>query len=247
MKFNYAFNAGLSVLTTYQWSKAMDNGSEDFFGWAFNNSQWRDPYNTRLDYNISTHDVPQSFATALVYDLPYGKGKKFGSDAPGFVKQIFGNWQVSTVTRLASGLPLQTVFWSYNNQLSNYGYPSPQIADWVSRSVVPANRTPDHWINAAAFAQPSNPYAFGNAPERITQLRERAARNVDVSLAKAFDITENFKIQFRGEALNLLNYAQYNLSPFNSYPLCVSCGDFGDLNSTANSPRTVQLSLKVSF
>lgn len=64
-------------------------------------NQWRDSYNTMLDYNISTHDVPQSFATALVYDLPYGRGKRWGGSAPGIVKEVLGNWQVSSVVRLA--------------------------------------------------------------------------------------------------------------------------------------------------
>ncbi|MBV9938013.1 MAG: TonB-dependent receptor, partial [Acidobacteriaceae bacterium] len=67
VKYNHRFGADLSVLMTYRWSKALDNGPEDFLGWATGN-QWRDSYNTMLDYNISTHDVPQSFATALVYD-----------------------------------------------------------------------------------------------------------------------------------------------------------------------------------
>jgi Tfp pilus assembly protein PilF len=57
----------------------------------------------------------------------------------------------------------------------------------------------------------------------------------------------SFRAQFRGEAFNLFNYAQYNLSPFNSFPLCVSCGDFGDLNSTENMPRILQFSLKILF
>ena len=149
VKYNHSFSAGLSVLMTYRWSKALDNGPEDFIGWGTGN-QWRDSYNTMLDYNISTHDVPQSFATALVYDLPYGRGKRWGNSAPGIVKEVLGNWQLSSVIRLASGLPLPgAVFWSYDNPLGQYGFPGPQIADLVGNPV-PSNRTPDNWINPAA-------------------------------------------------------------------------------------------------
>jgi hypothetical protein len=80
----------------------------------------------------------------------------------------------------------------------------------------------------------------------MTQLRERAARNVDLSVAKNFG-GERYQVWLRGEFLNAFNYAQYNLSPFNSFPLCVTCGDFGDLDSTENNPRTIQLSLKLMF
>jgi len=245
VKYNHSFSAGLSVLMTYRWSKALDNGPEDFIGWGTGN-QWRDSYNTMLDYNISTHDVPQSFATALVYDLPYGRGKHWGNNAPGIVKEVLGNWQLSSIVRLASGLPLYPgVFWSYNNPLGAYGFPGPQLADLVGNPV-PSNRTPNSWINAAAYTAPPTKWTLGNAPQRMTQLRERAARNVDLSVAKNFG-GERYQAWLRGEFLNAFNYAQYNLSPFNSFPLCVTCGDFGDLNSTENNPRTIQLSLKLVF
>ena len=245
VKYNHSFSGGLSVLMTYRWSKALDNGPEDFIGWGTGN-QWRDSYNTMLDYNISTHDVPQSFATALVYDLPYGRGKHWGSSAPGIVKEVLGNWQLSSVVRLASGLPLPSaVFWSYNNPLGQYGFQGPQIADLVGNPV-PSSRTPGNWINPAAYSQPASPWTLGNAPQRMTQLRERAARNIDLSVAKNFG-GERYQAWLRAEFLNAFNYAQYNLSPFNNFPLCVTCGDFGDLDSTENSPRNIQLSLKLVF
>ena len=243
LKYNHSFNAGLSLLVTYSWSKALDNGPEDNFGWATGN-QWRDYYNTKLDYNISTHDVPQSFATALVYELPYGKGKQFGSNAPAVVRQVLGNWQVSSAIRLASGLPLTGLQNSSSNQLGNYGFPGPQLPNQISDSVVPQNQTADNWVNAGAYSAPTSIYALGNAPQRLTQLRERAARNVDLSIAKNFG-TERYKAYLRGEAINLFNYAQYNnvcLDLSNS-----NCSPFGTAYGTENQPRIVQLSLKLSF
>ncbi|MGI8959041.1 MAG: TonB-dependent receptor domain-containing protein [Bryobacteraceae bacterium] len=247
VKYNHSFSAGLSVLMTYRWSKALDNGPEDFIGWGTGN-QWRDSYNTMLDYNVSTHDVPHSFATALVYDLPYGRGKRWGTNAPGIVKEVLGNWQLSTIVRLDSGLPLQEgVFWSYDNPLGAYGFPGYQLPNLVGNPV-PSHRTPDHWINEAAYTAPPTPWTLGNAPQRMTQLRERAGRNVDLSIAKNFG-SERFQAWLRGEFLNAFNYAQYNYDTlnFNDFPLCVTCGDFGDLNATQNSPRTIQLSLKLMF
>ena len=241
VKFNQAFNNGLSLLVTYQFSKALDNGPEDFFGWATGNV-WRDAYNTKLDYAISSHDVPESFVTALVYDLPYGKGKRWGGDAPAVVRQVFGNWQVSTVTRLASGLPLLGLQESSNNHLNNYGFPGPQIPDLIGNPK-PANQTPDNWINTAAFAAPASEFELGNSALRLTSLRERAARNVDFAVGKSFG-TEFLKVQFKAEFLNLFNYAQYNnvcldLSGEN----CIT----GQAQGTENSPRTIQMSLKASF
>src|SRR6185437_5038291 len=105
LKFTKQFSGGLSLISSYVWSKALDDGSEDLIGWAIG-GLWRDTYNTKLDYGISMHDVPQSFATAFVYELPYGRGKQWGGGAPAVVRNVRGNWEVSSVIRLTTGLPL---------------------------------------------------------------------------------------------------------------------------------------------
>ncbi|MCU1294697.1 MAG: hypothetical protein JWP08_3547 [Bryobacterales bacterium] len=243
VKYNYSFSSGLSLLATYQWSKALDNGPEDYFGWATGNT-WRDAYNTKLDYNISTHDVPQSFTTALVYELPYGRGKHWGNSAPAVVKEVLGNWQVSTVVRLTSGLPIGPVVANPNNPLSQYGFPGSQLPNMVlGQSISPSNRNADNWVNAAAFSTAIGTYSLGNAPQRMSQLRERASRNVDLSVAKNFG-GERFQAWLRGEFLNTFNYAQYNNFCLD---LTQSSCQFGAATGTENQPRTVQLSLKLQF
>jgi hypothetical protein len=248
VRYNLQFSNGLSLLTTYQWSKALDNGPEDNFGWATGNS-WRDSYNTNLDYVISTHDVPQSFATAVVYDLPYGRGKRWGNSAPAIVKEVLGNWEISSNIRLASGLPINgAIAWDYSSPLGNLGYPAggETIANLIGNPV-PSHRGPDDWINRAAYADTSDQYTLGNSPARMTQLRERAARNVDVSVSKNFG-TEKYRASLRGEAFNLFNYAQWN-----GAITCVTCYKptdpihFGEFTGTENQPRLLQLSLKLAF
>jgi hypothetical protein len=243
IKYTHTFNAGLSMLATYQWSKAMDNGPEDYFGWATGN-QWRDAYHTNLDYNISTHDMPQSFATALVYELPYGKNKQWGSNAPAAARAILGNWQLSSSIRMASGLPLYQVFWSYNNHLNNYGFQGPQLADWGGTPSTTGN--PDAWITNT-FQEPSSEFALGNGAQRYTQLRQRSEQNIDLAVSKTFPITERFRAQFRWEAFNLFNYAQYTVGAWQNWRLCVTCGGFGELDSQQNVPRLMQFGLKVLF
>ena len=242
LKYNHTFSAGLSLLVTYQWSKALDNGPEDFLGWATGN-QWRDSYNTNLDYAISTHDIPQSFATALVYDLPYGKGKHWGNDAPALVRGVLGNWQLATSIRLASGLPIPySISTGETSPLAQYGFPDgTQLPDLVKAPRTTGN--PDAWIDPSSFVIPSNPgLTLGNIALRYTQLRERAERNVDLSIAKDFPITERFRVKFQGQAFNLFNYAQYN-----SIDTCLDCGTFGQAYGTENQPRILQLGVKLLF
>jgi hypothetical protein len=247
LKYTKQFSGGLSLISSYVWSKALDNGSEDLIGWAIG-GLWRDTYNTKLDYGISMHDVPHSFATAFVYDLPYGHGKRWGGAAPAVVGQILGNWQVSGVVRLTSGLPLLAPFYSDNPLADNFGFPGLRFPNLVGNPKA-ANQTPTNWINPNAFAQPGD-FELGDMPSRMTQLREGATKNVDLAVAKSFG-PERFKAQFRAEFLNAFNHPIYGGNFYGGWgsniDLCIDCGNLGTVYGTRNDPRNIQLSLKLMF
>jgi len=246
LKYTKQFSGGLSLISSYVWSKALDDGSEDLIGWAIG-GLWRDTYNTKLDYGISMHDVPQSFATAFVYELPYGHGKRWGGAAPEVVGQILGNWQVSGIVRLTSGLPLLAPFYS-DNPLSQFGFPGLRFPNLVGNPKA-AHQTPTQWFNPDAFAQPGD-FQLGDMPSRMTQLREGATKNVDLSVAKSFG-PERFKAQFRAEFLNAFNHPTYGGNYYGGWgsniDLCIDCGNLGTVYGTRNDPRNIQLSLKLMF
>ena len=246
LKYTNQFSNGLSLISTYVWSKALDNGSEDFLGWTIGN-MWRDSYNTKLDYGISSHDVPQSFATAFLYQLPYGSGKHWGSSAPKVVNQILGNWEVSGVVRLSSGLPLIAPFYS-SNPLWSYGFPGQGLPNLIGNPK-PANQSPSNWINAAAFGAPA-PFTLGNEPSHMTQLREAAIENFDFGVAKTFG-PERLRAQFRADFLNAFNHPIFGGEYYGGWGsnigLCIDCGNLGQVFGTRNDPRNVQVSLKLTF
>lgn len=234
-KVSKQFSSGLTLLTSYQWSKNIDNASEDI-GWITGDA-WRNFFDLTLDRSISAHDIPQSFVTNLVYELPAGKGRRFGSDMPRVADALVGGWQVSTIVRLNSGYPVPV---SMPNSLSAYGYQTLR-PNLISSNLTPANRTPDNWFNTSAFAAPA-PYSIGNAPRYMSNLRTDWTRNVDFGLMKYFRVTERVRTQFRGDFFNLLNTPQ-----FGSLGNFFSSGTFGKANGTMNSPRNVQLGLKIFF
>lgn len=241
VKFTHHLRAGLVLLSTYQWSKTMDDASEDYLGWATDN-QWRDYFNRKAEYSISSHDMPQSFVTALVYDLPVGRGKRFGANLSGVADQALGGWQTSSIIRFTSGLPILAIpggnmgdygfTWGYMNQVGD-----PCIG----------NRTPERWFNTAAFAYPDS-YTLGNAPRMQSCLRDEGAKNVDFSLSKTFK-AEAFRIQFRADFLNLFNTPQFGgggqwWTGIQNQPWT---GNFGQVQGVRNLPRNIQLGLKVEF
>lgn len=234
-KFSKQFSSGLTLLANYQWSKNLDNASEDQ-GWGIND-RWRDFNNLKLDRSISAHDVPQSFVTSLVYELPVGKNRQFGSSLPAAADAVIGGWEVSGIVRLQSGLPVQP---DSPNQLSAYGFQT-QRPNRTSSDVGVSNQTPDSWFNTAAFTAAA-PYTIGNAPRYMTELRTGPIRNLDVSLMKNFRSREWFRLQFRGEFFNVLNSPQ-----FGSINTSVGSSTYGKANGTINDPRNLQLGLKLYF
>ena len=234
-KFSKQFSHGLTLLANYQWSKNIDNASEDQ-GWGIND-RWRDFYNLKIDRSISAHDVPHSFVTSLVYELPVGKGRKVGSSMPAAAETVLGGWELSSIVRLQSGLPVQP---DAPNQLGAYGFQT-QRPNLVSNQVGVSDRNPDHWFNPAALALAA-PYTIGNAPRYMTELRTDSIRNLDVSLMKNFRFREWFRLQFRGDFLNLLNTPQ-----FGSINTFVGSSTYGKANGTINDPRNIQLGLKLYF
>jgi hypothetical protein len=101
VRYNWQISGGLNLLTTYQWSKAIDNASE-WQGWEVGDTM-RNYYDQRADRSISAHDLPQSFVNALVYEMPVGKGRKFLADLHPVANAIVGGWQVSSIIRFGSG------------------------------------------------------------------------------------------------------------------------------------------------
>lgn len=238
VKLTKQFANGASLITSYQWSKNIDNASEDQ-GWAINDA-WRDYYNRDLERSISAHDVPQSFVTSLVYDLPVGKGRKYGSDLPRVAEAVVGGWQTSTIVRLQSGLPLsvQTI-----NNAGAYGF-AVQRPNLVTKYTKPANQTPDNWINPAPFEFPAD-FTIGNGPRYTSDLRESATKNVDLSFTKFFAFGERSRLMLRADFLNLFNHPQFG-GPFNTDTFFGS-ETFGQVFNTSNYPRNIQLGLKFEF
>lgn len=237
VRYNWQLPSGLNLLTTYQWSKVIDNASE-WQGWEVSDTL-RDYYNLEVDRSISAHDIPQSFVNALVYELPVGKGRKFMGDAHPVVNAVLGGWQVSTIVRFSSGLPLA---FTAPNTLSAYGFQvqRPNVADLKTAAI--DNPTPDLWFNKAAFTKPGD-FEIGNMTRWAPNIRFGPTRHADFAILKNFRYGERIKTQFRAEMFNMTNTPQFGRANTD-----ISSGDFGRVSGTTNvGPRNIQLGLRIQF
>ena len=182
----------------------------------------------RLYYGPTSGDYPDHFVLTGTYNLPFGRGRKFlkGINRP--ANLLFGGWILASVYTWESGGAL-----SWGNVIY-YGGP----LDMQPRDLSQAFDT-SRFERASANQLAQNYRTF---PQMFNNLRSDAANNVDLSMLKDFHITEKVYAQFRFETFNTFNRCQFaapNLSPTSQA--------FGTITGQANTPRSVQMGLKLKF
>jgi hypothetical protein len=217
---------GLSVMANYVFSKSLDNATEGGIGGTAGQS--RDPFNQNLDKGPSDYDARHRINAALLYDLPRMR------TARGFVGAVINGWQTNSIFTLRSGLPLTVG--GLNRSLSGV---NKDHADQVGDPTRPAGADPVlAWFNTAAFVA-NAPGSVGNTGRNI--LRGPATWNVNFSAFKNFRATERFTVQYRFEAFNLFNKANFG-NPNST----VNNANMGKILSAAD-PRVLQMGLKLLF
>ncbi len=239
---------GLFLSANYTWSKAMSFGNTEveINNYSENGGLFSgniDRRNFRNTYSLSPNDIPHRFIMTMVYEMPFGKGRRFASGANGFVNALIGGWQVAPVVMIQAGQP-QSVSGgpALNGQPNRVAgvpielpanlqrwYDSPNAADRTvtlpsGRQVI-VNRFTFLRYNPEAFAHPTVTFAngnvgqdiyyWGNAARYYDDFRAPGRYNVNLSLAKNFAIRERIEATLSAEATNLFNNTQWRPTALN--------------------------------
>jgi hypothetical protein len=238
-----SYSNGLLFNLHYTWSKSIDmsvpelqnNNYGENGGFTMGNVDRR---NYKNSYNLSTNDIPHRFVGTAVYNLPFGKGRKYDM-GNSFLNALVGGWNIGNVLMLQSGQP-QSGFTGCNSlngicdrlpgvdievpQSLQRWYDSPNAADRTvtlpSGRQITVNRfqylkyNPDAFRGRTVTLPNGNVapdiYWFGNSALRYNDFRGVPYFNHNVSLQKDFRVTERVNMLFSAEATNLWNRAQFN-------------------------------------
>ena len=234
---------GLYALVAYTYSRTFDNGLSDGLGSELSSPYFPLPNWQNLDWSLSQINLNQSFSGSVIYDLPFGRGKTFGTDWNTVTNTLLGDFQVTLIERASSGFadPLidsnnqsGTTFNTGGND-NNYNRPD-QVA---SCNPYAASHSQHQWINASCFV-PAPVGELGNAA-RVPVVGPDFV-NSDFSVIKQFPLPREMGLNFRAEFFNLFNHPEFGL-PISD----INQPGFGSVNSTVNNPRLVQLALRLSF
>jgi hypothetical protein len=225
VSFSKRLSRGILIDGNYTWAKNIEEGLTH-----------QDSYNIRGDRGLSTIDIAHRFVISYLYELPFGKGRKFGANAPGLLDAIIGGWQFNGISTFQSGTPLTI---TANNTAGLFNpLTRPNTNGKDPRLNGKVDERLNKYFDTSVYSQPAA-FTFGNVGPTVN-LRNDGTRNFDLSLFKQFAPLEKMRVQFRVEALNAFNTPRFG-SPTTS----VTSTTFGQITSQANSPRQLQFGLKL--
>jgi hypothetical protein len=247
------FSAGLLFDLNYTWSKSIDLGSNaeadgNFTGFVINTF---DPSQMR---GVSSYDTTHAVNANIVYQLPFGRGKHFGTGMNKILDAFVGGWEITGLYRQTSGLPFNVINgqrwptnWNIGGNATPNGLPIPEV---VSTGNATGIAGPNLWQNPAqAFAAFREDFA-GESGGR-TNLRGQGIFNIDSGVYKSFAMpwSERQKLTFRWETYNLTNSVRFDpgSSSGNSASSTISSSSFGKLTSTLGNSRQMQFALRFTW
>jgi len=237
---------GLYALLGYTYSQTYDSGLPDGLGTFPGATYFPLPGASSLDWSLSQLNVNHQFTASVTYELPFGKGKQFGSNWNGVTNAVLGNWEIDAIQRAISGFPLFVV---------NSGNASGVNFQWngnsLNRPDMTCNPKLSHptigeWFNTSCFTAAA-PGELGNAPR--APISGPRFVNTDMSFIKHFPLPyESMHLDFRAEFFNIWNHPHFYLPGGSSgmQDLAAS-SSFGKASATINDPRFIQFALKLVF
>lgn len=246
---------GLELLADWTYSKGLSNNLGYYgAGGGAGDSQsayWQDSYNGRADYGPEFFDARHNFSVSGVYKLPFGRGNQFGNQVNRLTDEVIGGWKAGTIMSFHTGFPITV------NSNSFYSASVNARASRANhlRKMKIVGRTDLNWFGTDPSAQPcpsgtdngicayseESATAFGSSA--VGTERAPGYQQIDLSLSKDFAVTKGSYFEFRSDFLNAFNMVSLappsnNVSPGNN---------FGQITSTVNEPRNIQMALKFVF
>ncbi len=232
---------GLYALVGYTHSRAFDSGFSDGLGTGTGATYYPLPGTAKADWALSQIHLNHNFTASVIYDLPFGKGRQFGSNWSGPINAVLGGWQANLIEKITSGFPVFIVTSNNNsgvnftNNTTNFVRPNQVCNGRLS------NHTVQKFFDTSCFVDPPNG-ELGNADR--APLYGPGFVNTDFSVNKHFllPFREGMEMEFRAEFFNLFNHPQFFVPVADK-----AASNFGTITETVNNPRLVQFALKLRF
>lgn len=232
---------GLEYSVAYTYSKCITDSSGYYGSWGGQTTPtspyWQNLYDKKAEWGPCYYDATHILTSYATYDLPIGRGRKFGNSMNGVANAIIGGWQLNGILSLHTGFPL-TVSAGDASGTNSRGSRANCIAP---PNVFGERNSPlggYQWFDPNSYG-PAAPGTFGTCG--VGTVRGPGLHTLDLSMSKFFAFrTENQRLEFRAEAINVTN------TPILNSPN-TSLGNTLGLLQSSQGARNLQLALKFLF
>jgi hypothetical protein len=230
---------GLEFLASYTLGNVKTNNRGYYGGGAVVASEgayWQNTYDSESEFGPAFHDVRHNFVFSANYDLPFGKGRKWGSEWSGVTNALLGGWKLGGILQARSGIPITVIDGRARSLQGERGFERPNCVG----DPVPSDQSITKWLDITAF-QAAALGTFGNCGIGIA--RAPGYTNLDLVLSKRVEAGGPRYLEFRIETFNLTNTPSFgppgrDISVVNT---------FGLVTTTVSSPRVIELVAKFYF
>ncbi|HEX4750466.1 MAG TPA: TonB-dependent receptor [Bryobacteraceae bacterium] len=246
-RLEHRFGGGLYFLNSFTWSKALGDSEQalEYYPGYYQ----ANPQNIR---NLSAERGPSSFdvefidVTSVVYQLPFGRGRQFGSNVNPFVDAVLGGWELNTINTWNTGTPIDVSYspasindvTGLTNDYRGEAILRPNVSGQAQTGLT-TNQLVNNYFAGYTFTTPGANNPFGGAGRN--SFRAPSLWQWDLAADKNFHITERANLQFRSEFFNVLNHTNFGLPT----PVTTSSA-FGTIRTTYPA-RQIQFALKLLF
>lgn len=244
------FSHGLQFDLNYTWSHSIDNGSSVTNTVA--GGLVCDLTNLRVCRGNSDFDIRHLVNANFIYELPFGRGQRFGNGAPGWVNQIIGGWEVSGIFTARGGQPFGTTTGTFP---VGFNFNSPAAFN-TSNLAALQGRIHDSGSTIQFFDNPTVVFDTANPQSGVLRfpkhgeigsrniLRGPSFWNLDTAVMKNFKMpwSESHSLQIRWESFNAFNHHAFGLPA-----VSIIGTNFGQITTSATTPREMQFAFRYSF
>jgi hypothetical protein len=228
---NYRASKGLTFTSSYTWAHNIDNTNGYLGFYAVSDLYF---YDHSLNKGNSTLDQRHVFVASALYDLPFGRGQRFGSNMSRGLDYVIGGWQINTIVQAETGTPFSVTF-------PVFGGGTSIRADLTGNQPIYLRSISGYYLNPAAFSMVAPVGRQGNSGRN--QFFGPGIASGDVSIFKTVGITERFKTELRAEVFNVTNTPQFTNPDGN-----ITDGNFGRITATRQaSERQMQMAIRLLF
>jgi hypothetical protein len=245
-RFEHRFSSGLYLLNSFTWGHALGDSEqalEYYSGYVEANPQ--NIHDLAAEYGPSSFDIKLNNVTSVVYQLPFGRNRKFGSNMNGFVDVVAGGWEVTSIISAHTGTPLNVYYGpstandvtGLSNDYRGEAFLRPNVTGTATAQTTA--QMLNTFFAGYTFTTPPSSDPFGDLGRNA--FRAPGFSQWDFSANKTFRIREGMALQFRSEFFNFTNHTNFGIPDTKTTDAA-----FGTIRSTYPA-RQIQFAAKLMF